>query len=67
MDDKTLKLLQGRRLAYTPKHGLGYYATVNEWLTARRFEAESEQVIDIMDIPPDVRQRAEKANITPSA
>ena len=67
MDDKTRKLLQGRRPADTPKHGLGYYATVNEWRTARGFEAESEQGIDSMDIPPDVRQRAEKANITPSA
>ena len=66
MDNKTLKLFQGRP-AYTPKHGLGYYATVNDWLTARGFEAESEQVIHNMDLPPDVRQRAEKANITPSA
>ena len=53
--------------AYQPEHGDRYYGEVNEWLQGRGFEAEPAQVIDTMDLPPDVRQRAEHAEITPSA
>lgn len=55
------------RQSYKPQHRLGFYTTVNEWLTSRGFEAESEEEIDKMDLPPDVRRRAEGAEITPSA
>jgi hypothetical protein len=55
------------RQAYKPKHRLGYYTTVNEWLTDRGFEAESEEEIDRMELPPDLRRRAVRAEFTPSA
>src|SRR5689334_7076027 len=53
--------------AYQPEHGDGYYGKVNEWLQGRGFEAEPAQVIDTLDLPPDVRQRAERAESLPSA
>jgi hypothetical protein len=55
-----------RQRAYQPQHEPAYYNIVIGWLTLRGFETKSAEQIDQMDLPPHIRQIAEKAAITPS-
>src|SRR5687768_12941520 len=45
---------------YRPQHERGYYRVVNQWLTSQGYEAEEAEVIDGLDLPGNIRRRADR-------